>query len=296
MNNLSFSQRTDAVKLHGGNAVPGVSRINQANVHDTYRSFLNIIAPMLCINECNIKMIGSAGKKHPASTSGDIDIAVKITKWHNHLKLNNYDFYIDCLKRGGYAHADMRQIGIISFAYPIANTDMSQSNQCVQIDLMLVDSLEYAVWGFYSPHYIESEYKGLYRNELNFFIAKHAAYQPLLTLDGIDVEWSRYWFSTRDGLCHGTQTCLSQKTGRVIKTPTILSKSLFSNDPDVVAKFLYGNHVDATEILTFEDALRQLNSSTFPYKKQRDSILKDTIRGIRDKGYPVPDILLNMPL
>jgi hypothetical protein len=286
----TFSKLADAVKPNGGNAVEGVTRINQANVSWTYTNFREMLGGPLCFNSSNTAIIGSAGKKAWNETSGDIDIAVEVYN-RDMLKFNIFDLYVEELTRLGYAFKDMRQIGIISIAYPIMNYDDKQEGQLVQIDLMVVGSLDYAMWSYYSPQHLHSEYKGLYRNELNFFIAKHAELRPTVVQDGIVTEWERYWFSTSEGLLLGKQTLLSAKTGKITKTPRVHYKRVVTNDPDEVARFLYGPDVDSDGILTFEDALRAMNGPTFPYKDRINDIIADTIKGIEKKGYPVPDLL-----
>lgn len=281
-----FSQLTDAVKPNGGNAVDGVSRINQANVAQTYSNFMEVVGELLQPYLSHTAIIGSAGKKAHDETSGDIDVAVQGSS-HSDI----YDTIVTRLDQNGYKFRDMRSLGIISIAYPIMNYDDKQERQYVQIDLMFVDSLEYAKWGFYSPHYTQSEYKGLYRNELNFFIAKHAELNPLRMDGNIVTEWERYWFSTKDGLLHGRQTLISEKTGKIVKTPRVVYKRLVTNDPDEVASFLYGPSIDSAAVLTLEDALREMQKPTFRYKHNYAMIIEDTIRGIQKKGYPVPPII-----
>jgi hypothetical protein len=286
----TFAQLADDVKPNGGNAVEGVSRINQANVGWTYRNFMEIVGPLLGLKQSYTAMIGSAGKKAPKETSGDIDIAVEIPNRRD-LRFDIFDYFVDELTRKGYTVRDMRSIGIISLAYPIMNYDDKQEGEFVQIDLMIVDSVEYAQWGYYSPHHSHSEYKGLYRNEINFFIAKHAAFNPTLIQDGAVVEWERYWFSTSSGLLYGKQTLLSAKTNKITKTPRVISKTVVTNDPDKVARFLYGQGCDSAAVLTLEDSLREMKDIEFPYSENIPNIIADTIAGIQKKGYPVPDII-----
>jgi hypothetical protein len=293
--NKTFSQRADAVKAGGGNAVKGVVRINQENVAWTFRNFMEVLGPELCLKRSHTAIIGSAGKKAPGESSGDIDIAIEILH-RSDLRFDFYDFIISELERLDYVFKDMRQIGIISIAYPIISADGEQRGKKVQIDLMIVDSIEYAKWGYYSPDYAESEYKGLYRNELNFFIAKHAKLKPVYLIGDVPVTWDRYWFSTKDGLLHGTQTLISEKTCKITKTPRVMHKELVTNDPDRVASFLYGAEFGSDRILTFQDAISAMLSPFFPYKDKIQAIVKDTIAGIEKKGYPVPCLLTELVL
>lgn len=281
----------------GGNAVDGASPINQENSMATIEALYQELLPSLGLSESDVASLGSTGKKAPKTQSGDIDIAIpasKMMQFQNaETRSESMDKIVDAIKSKGYAFRDMRSIDIISVGFPIVNVDGLQSGQTVQVDLMIVDSVEYAAWSFYSPSYLESKLKGLYRNEINFAVAKYAGLYVTKTdrETNVPTEWNRLWFNLSKGLEKGTQTVISAKTGKITKTPRVIEKSVVTNDADEVVAKLYGYKYKANDILTFENAYAAIMDADFPYAKYIKDIIKDTANGILSKGYPVPEYL-----
>lgn len=286
--------------LEGGNAVPNVVRINQENSLATVKDILDEFLPLLKLKKTDTAILGSTGKKAPKSSSGDIDMAISAVALLDTNGVDTYDdamdFIVKAIKKGGYVFKDMRNLGIISFAYPITNIDGLQEGDKVQVDFMVVQNVKFAEFAFYSPSYLESELKGIYRNLLNFNVAKNAK----LTVDKIDpdtktpIEWSRYWFDNQKGLMYGTQTNISSKTGKITKSVRSLEKRTVSYDPDEIVEFLYGKGVKAKDVLTFDAALKALMSNKFPNPSKRDIILKATSETLQHEGYPIPESLAKL--
>jgi hypothetical protein len=281
----------------GGNAVAGVVRINQENTMATVEQIYKDFLPKLKLKKADVALLGSTGKKAPGQSSGDIDMALSAVQLLKQNKVDTYDemmnYVVDAIKRNGYAYKDLRSIGIISTAFPIANADGKQEDQKVQLDLMIVQDVRYASWVFYSPHYLDSELKGLYRNLLNFSVAKNAK----LIVSKIDpetktpIEWSRYWINNQEGLKFGTQTNISDKTGKIVKAVRTLDNKTISNNPDEIVAFLYGKKYKANDLLTFEACLKAVMDNGFPHKDKRQIILKTTAEGLQRDGYPIPAAL-----
>lgn len=280
----------------GGNAVPGVVGIYQENSIATVNDIIKNYAPLLKITKEDMAILGSTGKKAPNALSGDIDIAISAPALLKNNKLNSFneiiDFIVAAAKKLGHAYRDMRNIGIVSIGYPIVNIDGKQPNMFVQLDFMVVESVKYASWSYFSPSYLQSQLKGLYRNEVNIAVAKYAGFNvSKIHVDNTPIEWDRMWFDLKSGLLKGGQTLVSPKTGKIVKSPTVTSKEHVTDDPDTIVKTLYGDKYTANDILTFEQAFAAVMSPAFPHKKHRKDILEMIARGIKDKGYPVPDDL-----
>lgn len=286
-----------AMLKEGGNAVTGVVPINQENSLKTLSNATAELSKALKISKNDIASLGSTGKKGPGQKSGDIDLAISAPSLLKNNNINSLselmDYIVATVKKLGYPYRDLRNLGIISLGYPIANVDGKQPNEIVQMDLMVVDSVDYAKWAYFSPSYLQSELKGLYRNELNIAVAKYAGFD-VSKMDKETkkpIEWKRFWFDLRSGLHKGRQSVLSPKTGKVTKTPRAIEKELITNNPDDIVAFLYGEKYKAKDILTFEQALNAVKSRGFPHAKYRKEIYKMTADGIQKKGYPVPESL-----
>ena len=284
--------------LEGGNAIKIASRINQENVDATVNAIYSKLLPKLKVDKKDTTLLGSTGKKRAGDSSGDIDLAIQISTMLEKTgkkTLNDlYDFIYKQAISLGKEVKDMRQMGLISIAWDIENADGNQEGEVVQLDIMLVDNLEYAGWAYYSPHYQESELKGLYRNEIIYAIARYMDYKVLekaMDKEGMehDAVWERNFFDLGKGLLRGMQ---SRKGKRgLVKNAKTLEKTLVSNNPQEVVTMLFGPKYKPNDILTFEQALEAILSPKFVYNKQLKKILKMTADGILKKGYPIPDSL-----
>ena len=281
----------------GGNAVEGVVGINQENSIATVKSVFKDYLKLLGLSEKDTALLGSTGKKAPKAVSGDIDIALSSRELLKHKNVSTFgdmiDLIINITKKKGYKFRDLRTIGIVSVGYPITNVDGKQEGETVQLDFMLVDNVKLASWSYYSPSYLESSLKGLYRNELFYAVAKFAGLKVKeMSNDKTPITWDRFWFDLSSGLQKGTQTLKSPKTGKVTKSAKkVKPAEILSDDPDTIVKYLFGDKYKANQLLTFEQALKAVQSSSFPHKKYRKDIYKMAKEGLLKKKYPVPESL-----
>jgi hypothetical protein len=280
--------------VEGGNAVAGVVPINQENSIATVKDVYAKLLPKLGLKESDVAMLGSTGKKAPKATSGDIDLALSAPKMLKSNKVNTYEDLmqkvIEAVKSLGLEYNFMRGLGIVSVAYPIVNEDGLQEGQTVQLDLMVVDSVELASWAYFSPSYLQSDLKGLYRNALIAAISKFMGHKTLKTdLESKEpIEWERYFYNMNVGLEFGKQTRVSAKTGKVVKTRRSFDKKTITNKPDEIVKYLFGDKYTANQILTFEDAYKAVMSKDFPHKSIRKKVFQEFAKTVQSKGYPVP--------
>ena len=293
---ITFKQHIKLIS-EGGNAVKGVSKINQENsmatVEDIYKTYL----PVLKISKKDVAVLGSTGKKAPGAQSGDIDMALSAPALLKNNKMDSLEEILDMIekisKRAGLDSRKMSGLGIVSVAFPITNKDGKQEGENVQLDFMIVDNVKLASWSYFSPSYLQSELKGLYRNILNFAVAKHAGFN-VTKIDPetkTPIEWERFVLSMGVGLLKGKQTNVSAKTGKITKSNRYLEKELVTDKPDAIVRFLYGENYKANDILTFDQALAAIMSPSFPHKKNRKKILEMASKSIQNEGYPIPESL-----
>lgn len=279
----------------GGNAIENVSRINQENVEATLADIHKRLIPKLNIKHEDTRNLGSTGKKAPGDSSGDIDLAISVQS----LTVNNgvetpaelYDLIGKVCESTGYLWRDMRGIGIVSLGWPIANIDGLQENEFVQLDLMTVDSIDWAAWAYYSPHFQDSGWKGLYRNEIMYAVARHMNYKVVsraLDKEGVEVdaEWQRDFFDLSKGILQGQQSRIGKKG--ITKGVKMINKELKTIDPAEAVQMMFGPDFQPSDMLTWEDAFAAVTSDKFIYPKYRQAILAMTKQGILNKGYPVP--------
>lgn len=291
----------------GGNAVDGVTRINQENVAATVQSIQSNLLPLLRLTKNDIRVIGSTGKKNPGGSSGDIDIAISLTAMAESGTFSNITFdssqatIIEVVHRIGeilkkkYDRVfEMPGIGIVSVAYPIANTDKKQPGEFVQVDLMITDDLDYTAFAYWGPGEAESKYKGLYRNIALFSIAGEVNRKVLTKCtdaDGCEIPetWSRYWFDMNRGLMKGIQSIKGTKG--LLKNPKAISKDTVTRVPIEIVKFLLGGTFDLSDVNSFETIYKAVMSGAFAHKQHRGAIIKAMKDSCIKNGFPLPDEL-----
>lgn len=288
------------VLTEGGNAVKMSSRINQENAQATLDDIAKRLLPKLGLKVSDTASLGSTGKKNKGSSSGDIDLALDIKALMRNKKLDTMDDVFNFLMKQSKPLtkelADLRSLGLISLAWPIANgTDPEkyQPDEYVQLDLMPTDNLDWVAWSFYSPAEWESQWKGLYRNQILISIAKFLGFKITKKMedkDGkmTDAEWSRHFFDMSQGLMSGKQSRVGKKG--VVKGYKTIEKQVVAKDPQSVLDLMFGKGAYTPgEILTWDDAFKAVTSPKFPHKKSLKKILKMTYDGIKNlKKMPIP--------
>jgi len=281
----------------GGQAVESAVRLNGENYKPTMDDIKERLFPALNLSEDDYSPIGSSGKKKENETYGDIDIAVSIPAILDNEDIDTIDEVYDYLESKVSQFSDdynkMKGLGIVSVAWPIQGP--SQEGQNVQVDLMPTDSLEWSKFAYFSPEHYESKYKGAYRNMLIAAVAKYANMKTLKTAynkegEEVPVEWERLMYKMDKGLTKAVQNIIGKK-GNIVKTKKKMSEIIYSKDPEVVAKVLFGNNVKPNDLRSYENILRLINSNDFIYKDKRDEILQHAAEGLQKAGLAVPEEL-----
>lgn len=289
-----------ATKLitEGGNAIEGVSRINQENVAATMDSVYKKLLPLLGITQDQTAVLGSTGKKLPGGSSGDIDLAVdrKAIMRLNGLKTTEefYQFLIHMAERLGYDYNNLKGLGIVSIGWPIANIDGKQDNQYVQLDIMPSDNLKMTAWGMASPHQSVEQYKGAVRGELLYWIASEIDYKALkqqaneLTGEVEDLEFERTIFNGMKGLYRIKQSYLSPKTGKRKANKWTVARQLIEDNPEAIAKLFFGASASSKDLISAKQIWDAMMSDEFPYPDKRKNIVKNTIKSLTKSGIDYP--------
>lgn len=293
----------------GGNAVEGVSRINQENVKATMDEVYKKLLPLLGITKTNTALLGSTGKKLPGGTSGDMDLAVdaNVIKRVNRLKDNKelYEFLVQCAERLGYPYNYLKGLGIVSIGFPISNIDGKQEGASVQLDIMPSDNLKMTAWGMASPHQSVEQYKGAVRGELLYWIANEIDYKALkqqaneLTGEIEDLEFERTIFNGMKGLYRIKQSFLSPKTGKRKANKWTIGRELIESNPEAIAKLFFGKDVNPDDLISAKQIWDAMMAPEFPYPKARKRIVQNAIKSLTKSGIDYPpyfDEFVNSPL
>ena len=286
--------------LEGGNMFADVTRINQENVPATLKYIYDEILPAIGINRKYVQPLGSTGKRLPGGSSGDIDLGIDCTK---------VDYLKDAITNDEQAkaiaeHAKpiLDKMGIesrlkgnlYSIRCPIQNFDGKQKDQFVQLDMMTSRNMKFQVWSQYAPKEVEGQkyIKGCIRN-LIFDAAAHAM-DDIKVLetglvkfkDGVRedmVEWEEYSFYTPEGLNikHCRRELAKNKNlaeQGIHNSGDKSTRSLVSDDPDVIAKKMFGPKVKGKDLMTWEGGWEAAHKAEWAKDERKWQTFLDSLR------------------
>jgi hypothetical protein len=235
--------------------------------------------------------LGSTGKKPAGQTCGDIDMAIDAAKVGANFKLKFDEvqpYIYDKLKSKFKNVVNMKGLGIISFLYPIPNSD----GKFGQVDVMLVDNVDLASFVFHSPDFTknESKYKGIYRSMLLMLVIKYMDVNDEVEYfdDGDLKTFTKYSITAKKGLFKQLKT-YQGKIGKV-KNPRAVkgSDQPITQVPSEIVKLVFGDKYDVSDMNSFESIYKIVTSSDFKHKKHANKIIKAFKDDIIKKGLPLP--------
>ena len=234
-----------------------------------------------------------SGKK---KDSGDIDIAVKATEQEQEVMVEKMK------KATGMDKVHRTGDGVFSFAVPTVG------DKRVQVDLMIVPSVEWARFGFHADS--SSKYKGAIRNLLLVNLMKNIFEdgKDFVVKDdgGKEIIRVRRRFTMDRGLKREFRLAPMRKDGKGRlgsmgpSTPEDVEaelkklgvKKAFSKnadpiyDPDKAAAFMFGKGVRGSDIMSAEQVIALI-------KKRQDAaeIFKDSVADFQKNKLDIPDEL-----
>lgn len=277
--NLHLGQK----QATGGRAVPGVIALAQRHAKATVLAAESSIIQGLNLRWLSIKCLGSAGRrKNPDDTSGDIDIAISRSALGK-----TRDEALDTLEKfanqSNFKYQRMNGIAIVSIAFPISGL----AGSFVQVDLMVVEDLNWVKWAMYSPDYRveESRYKGGHRNWLIAAICNDIKTNTEL-LEDKQIGWDAMVFVWHDCAKWIRKTLIGER-GNQLMHPKKLSEEVYTRNPDVFVNLLFGDKYTPKDLLTYEDVRAALEDEQFKESKQR--ILNNFVKFVKKADLPVPE-------
>lgn len=263
----------EATILEGGAAIKGSHPLTQAEAREISMHAIRDLKDALGVESSQISVVGSAGLKAPDQLSGDIDIAVMadITA----VKTAVEQLALD----GRFRH--MPGLNVFSYA-------KLHGSKTAQIDVIPTTNIKLAKWAYYNdPADLKLGLKGSHRNELLFAIAKFAEYvSTAKDANGEDSARERLVFDLSRGLYRFIQDRAGKRG--LTKSFATRDKKLITSDPDQICERLFGKGVGAKQVLTFNDALKLMLSSSFKHKSKLKQILERAVAGLEQKKLAVP--------
>lgn len=263
----------------GGNVFENTKRATSKDVAYVVKLLeSNSILP----KDADYSIIGSATNyKNSNRTYGDIDVCVASGSMGNTLGINTS--LTDTLKtfmfNNNIKYKHFKGLHIISLLIPIKRRFM----KCyyVQVDIMPVDSIQYAKWSYRQPE--NSKFTSAVMNDALMTVAKYLNYDVSSSIDSVPVEWYRGLLDLRLGLYNCRQN-VRGKLGTIIQKKTITDKYHTTNNPCKLVKLLFGDSFDLHVTDSYETIIEAINSDKFKNKKHRDTILQEIETNIMKRG------------
>lgn len=281
--------------LFEGGAATSQYKVERATKEDIEKA-LPIVAQALGIKDIQDRLLGSvhltlSGKK---KDSGDIDIVI------GNDEMDIHD-----------AHKKMMELvnneGSLNKGTKIGSYAVDVGGKKIQVDLMFVDSKDWAKFIFYSTQGEHSKYPGAVRNLLLMATTRHT-HEPgkdfIVKKDGevvarasraikLDAGLERLFKAAKYNKEKGTfnKTMDKMDPGQLAMHVHAISgkKVKFDPEPDIktnpdeVAAWLFGQGVKAKDIMTAEQVIAFI-------KKRKDAaeIIEDARKSLKDAKLPVP--------
>lgn len=279
--------------LESGNSIQDAAPFRQDQVDSTIKWLSSNVFPKIGLNgiDDDAAVIGSAGKKLPDQTSGDIDVAVSADKIASSLEtsLQNALFALnDRLKSLGFETKLAPGFNQVSIGVPVGG---DKKNGIGQVDLMLSTDLDWSRFIYHSPDFriAESKYKGAYRNLLLMAAIGKSFYEITKSTDKGEVaEYQSYVVRLNQGITQVRKSFEGKKG--LLKTAQLLKdydKSV-TKEPQGVVDLLFNGGHKPSDISTYEGLKSLIDSSDFKYPGKRSEIYKDFMQKLEDSKLPLP--------
>ena len=240
----------DHLLKEGGHAFANVKPIALEDFKATWPHIKDDLKTLGCTK---VEFVGTTGKK---PVMGDVDLAAEFPGERDELFSMAQDMF-------GAGNAEKVGGNIVTISYPVHAQGGGQTGDRVQVDVML-GKASYMAWSRFgtSPvqgHADYSPVKGVVRNVLLNVINRYAA-EVQFPGKQTELDRTRYTVDFDRGLFKVTQTKKGKDPRKPLKDWKTVDRELISDDPDTIAKVMFGKGVSAHDIRTFEglvDALRK---------------------------------------
>jgi hypothetical protein len=273
----------------GGAAIPSSRPITWDEARDLYVWVKTNIAPELGIEEGDLEVLGSYGKKEEGQTHGDLDIAVSVEALMSRNGLGSdqvLDFVNDALVSMGFETKKM-----IGFKQVSAGITIPGTSDIAQVDFMLSPALQWSKFAYHSPDFRkgESQYKGVYRNALLMAIITESSKEILKrTPEGDVEELETNVIRYPEGIWRARKSFMGKKG--LVKTGQLLKDfdKFVTTDPQEVTELAVGKGYTPESISTFERLWHLINREEFVHFDFLDDILAKFAINLKSMGLPYP--------
>jgi len=288
---MKFQSLKEWISLNeGGGAIPSSRPITWDEAQKLYAWVRKNIPPKFGIEEGDLEVIGSYGKKEEGQTHGDLDIAVsaEAIMTRNGLGASNVlDFVDDALVSMGIETKKMTGFKQVSAGIPIPGT-----SDIAQVDFMLSPNLDWSRFVYHSPDFRsgESKYKGVYRNALLMAIITESSKEILKrTAEGDVEELETNVIRYSEGIWRARKSFMGKKG--LVKTGQLLRDfdKFVTLNPQEVTELAVGKGYTPESISTFERLWHIITRENFIHSENLDDILQKFAINLKSIGIPYPE-------
>jgi hypothetical protein len=274
----------------GGAAIPSSRPITWDEAQNLYKWVKNNISPKFGIDESDMEVIGSYGKKAEGETHGDLDIAVSANSVmeRNGIGADQVlDFINDSLVSMGLETKKMAGFKQVTAGIPIPGT-----SDIAQVDFMLSPSLDWSKFVYHSPDFRsgESKYKGVYRNALLMAIITESSKEILKrTPEGDVEELETNVIRYPEGIWRARKNFMGKKG--LVKTGQLLRDfdKFVTANPQEVTELAVGKGYTPDSISTFERLWHLITREGFIHERYLKDILEKFALNLKGIGIPYPE-------
>jgi hypothetical protein len=290
---MKFVKLFEQFISESGNSIENAKPFQQDQVQPTVDWLVKNVFPQIGLNgiDDDAAVIGSAGKKLPEQTSGDIDIAVSADKIAGFLgtSLQTVLYSLDAkLKSMGYTTKLAPGFTQVSIGAPIGG---DFKNGVGQVDFMLTNDLEWSRFIYHSPDFrtAESQYKGAYRNMLLMAAMGKSFFEVTQQTDKGEVaEYKAYVVQLDNGIVEVRKTFMGARgLGKTAKKLKEYDRFI-TNTPQKVIDLLFNGNHKPSDIDTYEKLKGLLDSNEFKFPNKLAEIMEDFKKKVERSGLPLP--------
>jgi hypothetical protein len=276
-----------------GNSIENAVPFKQDQIDSTVDWLVKNVFPEIGLVgiDDDAAVIGSAGKKLPEATSGDIDIAVSADKIASALgtSLQTALFELDKrLQSLGYSTKLAPGFNQVSIGAPIGG---DWKNGVGQVDFMLTSDLNWSRFIYHSPDFraAESQYKGAYRNILLMAAIGKCFFEITKQTDkGETAEYKAYVVRLNQGIVEVRKSFEGKKG--LLKNAALLKefdKEVTRTPEDVVNLLFNGGHKPSA-IDTYEKLKGLIDSGDFKFPEKRADVIAEFEDKLAASKLPLP--------
>jgi hypothetical protein len=274
---------SDYIKLfEGGNVFDDTTSFDGGRINIIQDKITTFLQDDLGFSNKDYSFVGSVKNKGKGIDINDVDVAISIK---SSLIAGSYetmdDYYISLEQLGSMVSKKRMKNEVKKTLGLVSCKLLIEDKEYLQTDLLLVPSVVWGKWSYYSPGYSQSKYKGLYRNALLEAIAKSIHFNEEFFSKEEETEYYttedvksyyRYRYLRNLGLWKVKEYNEGTRVLRYVKDYDTYTP--ITHSPNKVIDILLGD-VPMDKTFTFEDVYGIITNKNYKHYDLLETILEN---------------------